>query len=214
MPSVQIGYAGQETVGTVGFFIAPVVRVTTLGNVVDGVKGLTCQTTENGEIFFAREDAPLSCRCTSKSTDGVTCVAVVGIRVADDVTLSVDGAVSGFHHNFRTSVAIEVKDHKLGVVGSCTDIGTKVNAPKTFTIEAVAVEERIARVAVVSIVVGIGGVPFEDDFVLAVAIHITYRGIVGRVVVAVASGGDATLGFGEGDVDIADRSIGRKDVCA
>ena len=76
-------------------------------------------------------------------------------------------------------VTIEIIDEELGIVGTRTDVFAKVNAPQLFTSQSVAINQHITRVAFVAIIMSIGGIPFQNDFILAIAIHIANTGIVG-----------------------------------
>ena len=117
----QVGDGGEETVGAVGFAVAPGCGVATLGDVGFGVEGTAGETVEDGEVVGARDDAAHG-------------IAPVGQGVADDRALPVDGAVGGAAHQLGTAVTVEVVDHELGVVGAGADVFTKVDTPEECTI--------------------------------------------------------------------------------
>lgn len=58
------------------------------------------------------------------------------------------------------------------------------------------------------VVMRVARVPFEEDFVLAVAIDIADAGIVGAVVVAASVRGGATLGAVERDAKVVGGTLG------
>ena len=124
------------------------------------------------------------------------------------MTQSVDGAVAGLHHHLGTSVTVEVVDHELCVVCSCPDVTPQVDAPQAASVEFVAVEQDVACIAVVCIVVCVRGVPLQDDLVFAIAIHIAYRAVVGAVAVAAIVGCGAALGHAERDGEVAAWCVG------
>ena len=68
--------------------------------------------------------------------------------------------------------------------------------------------------AVVSVVVGVRGVPLQDDLVLSVAVYIAHAGIVGRVGIATSVGRGAAIRALDGDGDVAVGGIGTEGVAA
>ena len=54
------------------------------------------------------------------------------VDISDDISLAINSAVGSFHDDFGTSVPIEVINHELGVVCTCTDIASHINAPESF----------------------------------------------------------------------------------
>ncbi len=114
--TVQISYAGQEAVAAVGACIAPAGQVAAFGQIVGCVEGLSGLAAENGQIFRAGEYTAVG-------------GAMVGGGVTDDFSQSVDGAVSGFHYDFRLIVSVKIINHELGVVGAGADIASEIDAP-------------------------------------------------------------------------------------
>ena len=57
---------------------------------------------------------------------------IIGGGISDDISLAINSAVGSFHDDFGTSVPIEVINHELGVVCTCTDIASHINAPESF----------------------------------------------------------------------------------
>ena len=92
------------------------------------------------------------------------------------------------------------------------DVLAKVDAPFECAVEFVAVKICWACKAVVGVVVRVGGVPFEYDFVLSVAIDVADRGVVGIIEIFFAEGVDAEFGALERDVYIARGRVGRQGV--
>ena len=109
--------------------------------------------------------------------DGCDAIAPVGMGVANDFTLSVNGTVGGLHHEFSASVAIEVEDHELFEMSTTTNVLSEVDAPEAGSIKTVAVDVGVAGETREHIVLGVGGIPFEENLILSVAIHIAYAGI-------------------------------------
>ena len=199
--SVEIPHSSQHTVATVGIVVAPILKVAALGDVGFGVHGCTCQTIEHGDVFGTREDtsrhgtalaivpAPFAAwrrlRCFV-SLGGT--MPIIGLRVADDFALAINRTIGGLDHHFGKSVAIEVIDDERHIMCATAYVDTHVDAPKQSTVKPIAIEECQARIAIMRVVVSIRRIPFEEDFVLSVAIDITHRGIVGRIGVGAAVG--------------------------
>ena len=95
-------------------------------------------------------------------------------------------------------------------MGATADVDTQVDAPQQRAVQSVAVQQRRSGIAVVRIVVGIGGVPLQQYLVLAVAIHITHTGIVGGIAKRAPIGGNAIGRFLQLHGQIAIGSIGRQ----
>ena len=201
--AVEVGDASEEAVATVAVVVSPVGRIASWRLIIDGSEGSASLSIEYGEKLWAIKDSSddtrrLSCPFT---LDGFVDSAIhdpVGIGIANHVPLSVGGAIGSFADEFCSSIAIEVIDEKLGVMGSSADVGTEVDTPKRgvgswrLGVDGrgnfVTIDEDVSSEAFVTIVVGVGWFPFEDDFVLSIAIHIPYAGIICRVGIASAIG--------------------------
>ena len=107
--------------------------------------------------------------------------AVIGILVAQDGACGVSGAVSCLADEFRTAVAVEVIDHKLGVVGASANVASKVNSPKPLAAEFQAIDEYGSGIAVVGVVVGVAGIPLEEKLIFPVPVGVSKRAVPGRV---------------------------------
>ena len=203
--AVEIGHTRQETVGAVGILVAPVVEVAAFGDIGFGVEGTACETVEDGDVFVARQDTArhrtlavvvarpflttvkrtfFLRRHLAFSLSGLgfhDTVTVVGCCIADDVPDSVGSAVGGPDHQLRLAVAVEVVDHERHVMGTAADVAAHVDTPEPLAVETIAVEEGRTGEAVVGIVVGVRGVPLQDDLVLPVAVDISDAGIIGDI---------------------------------
>ena len=140
--------------------------------------------------------------------DGGYPVSPVGIGVANHLALSVDGSVGSLHHQFCPSVTIEVVYHKRLEVGTAADVMAQVDTPEPCAVEPVAVYISVAREPGKHIVLGVSGVPFQENLVLSVAVNVAYAGIVGDVGVAETVGRGAAFGFFYPDGQIAFGGIG------
>ena len=101
-------------------------------------------------------------------------MTIVCQAVADHMSQGIACAVGSADDQFCMSVAVEIVDDERHVVSTRADVDTQIDAPETSTVETVAVEECRSCIAVVGIVVGIGGIPFQDDLILSVAIDISH----------------------------------------
>ena len=116
-------------------------------------------------------------------------MAVIGGGIANHAPFGIAGAVGCADDEFRPSVTVEVVNDKRHIVGSAADVDAHVDAPEQGAVQSVAVEDCRSRESVVGIVVSIGRVPLQDDFVLPVTIDIGYGGVVGSVSKTSAVGG-------------------------
>ena len=103
---------------------------------------------------------------------------MVGVSVADDDALAVDRAVCGLAGDLCTSVAVEVVHHELRVVRALPDIDAQVDAPEHRAVEPVRFEDRRVGDARSRVVLTAAGL-VQDDLILAIAVEIAHRGIVG-----------------------------------
>ena len=133
---------------------------------------------------------------------------VVGILVANRPALSVHSSVTGLHHHLRLTVTVKVIHHELSVVRPGTDVASEVNSPESASVQFVAVEEHIASISVVGIVVGVRGGPLEDNLILTVTVHVSHRTVVGTVPVLMAVGCLSCRRHVERDTQVTARSVG------
>ena len=88
---------------------------------------------------------------------------------------------------FRLAIAIVVTHEHLRVVRPRTDVYAQIDAPKFFAAHLVTVNDDVARLPLLGIVLGIARIPLENQLELAISIHIAHGNIVGTVgVVATA----------------------------
>lgn len=102
--------------------------------------------------------------------------------------MTVGSAVGCFADYFGFAVAVEVGNKELCIVSTRADVFAEVNAPFASTVEFIAVKVCRAGETVVRVVVRVCGVPFEDDFILAVTVNVAYRCVVGCVEVFFTKG--------------------------
>ena len=141
-------------------------------------------------------------------------MAVVGQRVAYHAAFAVACAVAGAHHHLGLAVAVEVIHDEGGVVGAAADVPAQVDAPEQRAVKAVTIEKGRARVAIVGVVVGVRGVPFQDDLIFSVAVDIAYAGVVGSIEVAPAVGRLSVGGLLQLHRQVAFGSVGSEGVAA
>ena len=84
-------------------------------------------------------------------------------------------------YKLSTSIEIEVIDKELGIVSPGTDITSEVNPPQLRAVEAVTVENDIACISVMGIIVGVRGVPFEYELIVPITVYIAYAAVIRRV---------------------------------
>ena len=85
--------------------------------------------------------------------------AVVGGGIADDVPETIDRAVGGFAGDFGATVAVEIVDHELRVVRSGADVPPKVDPPEARAVQLVGIEENVAGVTALRVVLRVRGIP-------------------------------------------------------
>ena len=74
-----------------------------------------------------------------------------------------------------------------------TDVLTQIDAPELGTIQFVAIQDHIARIAIMRIIMGITWVPFQNQFIFSIAIHIAHAAIIRGVTIAFPIGSDAAF---------------------
>ena len=197
--AVQVGDGGQVAVGAVGVGVSPGAVLAAAGDIVHRGHGGAGTAVEDGQVLVALHDA----------AEGPAAVfAVVGVGVADDLAGAVHGGVGGLADQLDTAVAVQVIDDELRVVGACADIAAQVDAPQALAAELEAVDVDLAGVAVVGVVVGVGRIPFQEDLVFAVTIHVADRAVVGGIGGTLTVGHRAVQRDVEGDGDVTFRGAG------
>src|SRR5262249_13819187 len=116
---------------------------------------------------------------TAEDTTGG--VAEIRIRVSDHLASPAARAVGGLAYHFRLALSVVVIHLKLRVVGAGAYVATEINAPKAGAVELVGVDKYIACVAVLRVVLLVGRIPLENNFVIAVAVKVADRRVAGAV---------------------------------
>ena len=150
-----------------------------VGIVGDGVDGLARQSLEHGQVFLTAVNATVAGAPTLR----IACCLdlLVGSRLVDVVTLSVDGGRSRLAHHLCLAVAIVVIHLELRVVGTGPDVRPQADAPQFRAVEFVAVDEHHVGDAALRIVLRRAGIPFHEQFVFAVTVNIAHTHIVGAI---------------------------------
>lgn len=115
-------------------------------------------------------------------------IPVVGGRAADHRARAVDRAVGGLHGDLGLAVAVVVVHLELRVVRAGADVAAQVDTPQPGAVQLDAVDDRVAGVAGPGVVLGVGGLPLQDDVEGAVAVEVADGGVVGLVGVRHPSG--------------------------
>ena len=181
MNAIQISCTGQETVATVVITVAPGIR-TTLRIVRYGIQFRAGFSIKKRQVFGAGIDGTHHFGTTGLSGINVSIISSGAIAVHYHIfSLTIHCSGSGAAHEFGQSIAIVIEHLKLGIVRSGTNVFTQIDSPQLGSIQLVAVEIHLSGDAVVGIILRVGRVPFHDDFVFAIAIHIAHATVVGRI---------------------------------
>ena len=142
--AIEIAYASKITLRTVAMVVAPTGKRSATRNIVDGLHSFSCETIEDSKIF----------RTIHNSSQAVVLLMATPVfrAITNNIAFAIDCAIGSLHHEFGFAITIEVVSHKLGVVGSSTDILSHVDTPQTCTIELQAVEIHVARIASMRII--------------------------------------------------------------
>ena len=100
-------------------------------------------------------------------------------NAANIVAAGVKRAGRGATHQLRFTITIIVEHHEIHVVRAGTDVRAKINTPEPCAVQFVTIKERVACETALRIVMRIGGIPFENDFVFTVTIHVRCAAIIG-----------------------------------
>ena len=185
MLAVQIAHGSQHTVRAVGIVVAPVLGSATLWHVRFGIHRFASQSVKNGDIIRPGQDtachgppflvifAPFLLRTGCRALLA-SLVTVVSLSVAYDVSLAVSCSVGSANDELCPPVTVQVIDDERHIVGSAADVDTHVDAPEQRTVQPIAVEEGRAGISVMSIVVGIRRIPFQNNLILSVTVNICH----------------------------------------
>ena len=164
--------------------------------VPDGMNRLARKSTEHGEHLRTFHDAP--------HLVAIICLVIhrpdffIGGSLTHEPPLSIQASCRGFANQFSLAVAIEIIDEKLGIVRTGTDVLTQIDAPELGAIQFVAIQDDITRISIVRIIMGVTWIPFQNQFIFAIAIHIAHAAIIRGVAIAFPIGSDATLWMVDG----------------
>ncbi len=184
--TIKVGHAAEEAVDPVAARIAPGRDVAAWRRV--RAAGQRCPGTavEHGQELGAFQDKAIL-------------VAVVGVGVADHLARAVHGAVGRLGHQLGAPVAVEVEGQVGRVVRAGADVAPQVDAPHERAVEPVGVDQGRPGMAAVGIVVRIGRLPLDQQFVGAIAIEISGRAVVDHIAKWRAVGLHATRGLTQGN---------------
>ncbi len=134
---------------------------------------------------------------------------MVGRGAADDRAGAVLRSVGGLHGDLGLAVAVVVVHLELCVVRPGADVAAQVDAPQPGAVELEAVDDRVAGVAGLGVVLGVGGLPLQGEVQGSVAVKVADGGVIGLVGVGHAVGGRAACGRGDRDVLVAGAELDR-----
>ena len=128
----------------------------------------TISTTEHRQIFGALEHKP-------------TTIAVILRLVANRLARTVNRTVSRFHNHFGLAVAVVIEHLELRVVRTRTNVLAQVDSPKTRAVELVGIDKHRARVTRLRVVMRIGRIPLQNQFIFTIAIEVGSTHVVRSV---------------------------------
>lgn len=105
--------------------------------------------------------------------------------------------------HFRLAIAIEVIHHELGVMRASTDVHAHIHPPQQRTIELDAVDIALARIALDGHILGVVGIPLDEQLILPITVYIAHGEVIGGVFKGLSGGGNAALGLVQRDIQIA-----------
>ena len=187
LDAVEPGGGGQEAIHAIGRFggLAPAVGGIAPGIVGDGGQFLAVGAPEDGEVFGTGGDE-------SRTVAEVGRVVVGGGRsLREERSRAVLGARCRLADEFGLAVAVEVGHHHLGVVGARADVLAQVDAPQLLAREGVPVEDHVAGVAALRVVLAVGGVPLHHEIPASVAVEVAHGDVGGGVGERFVGGGRA-----------------------
>ena len=189
--SVEVGYGGIIAVATVEVGVAPClwgvcssfgweIYGCTIGTVEYGVQGLSCHAFEDRQKL-------LSVAYMTIGIDMHFGIVTLGDALRPSCfrhvsTRAVCSARSCLADEFSLAVAIKVVDKEGRVVAAGAYIQSKVDAPQVCAIHAVGIIDGRGGHSVVPVIPLVGGRPFQNEFVGAVAIEVAYAHVVGAVI--------------------------------
>ena len=109
--------------------------------------------------------------------------ALIGhIKFASFIRLIGDRTIGGLDKQLCFAIFIHIVKHKLVKVGTRGHFQTHVQSPQRSTVHLIDVKDgRRGRCHSLARVKCIVRIPFYNDFILSIAIHITHAGIIDRI---------------------------------
>ena len=139
----------------------PNLSVRPVGECIRWIAGFSRHAGEYGEVFFSFKDTSLIANLFVQGP-GISFLlpgsvhfarfAVVGCGIAYDIAFAVYASVGCAHYYFGLTVIVQIVNHKLGVMGTGTDVLSEIDAPQLFAV-AVTIYQNFAGIAVVGVVV-------------------------------------------------------------
>ena len=114
--AVEIGNASQKTVAAITTTVSPTHQVSSFGHIINCLHRFSCQSVEYCQIFRSGQNTPLL-------------TSIVRIDVSNHFSDSIHRSVCGLHHHFRMTVTIQIINHKLSIMRTCTYILSQINTP-------------------------------------------------------------------------------------
>ncbi len=196
--AVQVRRPREEAVHPVAVRVAPRRHRAPRRDVVDALHRLAGLSVEHGQVLGAGQDIAAG-------------VAVVGGRAADHRAGAVHRAVRRLHGDLGLAVAVVVVRLELRVVRAGTDVAAQVDPPQPGAVELDAVQDRVAGVAGLGVVLGVGRLPLEDEVQRPVAVEVGHGRVVGLVGVGDAVRGRTAGRRADGHVLVAAAELDRVD---
>ena len=88
-------------------------------------------------------------------------------------------------------------------MGAGTDVHAHIDPPEQRAVQLDAVNIALSGIALDGHVLGVGGIPLDEELILAVAVHIAHGQVVGGVLVGLTSRRNTALGLVQGNIQIA-----------
>ena len=201
MYSVQIGNASQKTITTIGTPVSPIHQIATFGHIINCLHRFSGQSIKNGQIFRSGQNtSPL--------------VPIIRICISDHFSCAIHSSITCFHHYFRTTVTIQIKYHELSIMCACTYITSQINTPQLLSIQLVTVENHRTGITIMGIIMCIGRVPFQNNLILTISIHIPNAGIIRSISICLSRQSSPSFGTYQRNIQIPYRSISRQLIIA
>ena len=114
------------------------------------MNGTPCLSIKDCQVFWTSQNpsflVPVVCLIVC-----LTDFRVIG-NLCNVVPYTIQGSWCCLAYHFCFAITVKVVHHKLGIVGTCSDIFTKIYTPKLCTIQLQTIDDDIATQAIVRIV--------------------------------------------------------------